>query len=225
MVLSRAGVSRNFQEEDYIAKLIRRGDLLHIPTGVGWTEAVVGTGVTTSGISVLSGTTGVNVNSSALRRVSLLGFTNGVANPYRLDWDKKLRLLFKLYSAGEDSECVRRLQIKEATTIGALGALGLGIRMDNFALVGESYGTEIGELALATLVVSPLYQIEIIHYPGSKIEWYVDDVLKGTQSTSAKIPSGDAGNTTTMMLSIKNGATGGASCSLWMMHPKIWQER
>lgn len=206
--------------------LIKGGNLLHIPTNTGWAEVLVGSGTTVPGVFDLAVKTSVTANSSGLRHAYVKGFNTGGTSYSRVNWDKKLYFIFNVarYETG-DAECVARIQIKQAIVEGALDVDGIGIRLDNTTLVGESWGSELGELDLSTAFTSGRqYQIVIIHYPASKIEWYVNGALVGTQSTSAKIPSGESAARTDLVVSIKNGATGGYNSQLSIMQPKLWQE-
>ncbi len=204
--------------------LLKGGNLLHIPTNTRWTQSVAGSGTTVQEIQRIATWTGTTASSSALLRCDLGGFVLA-SSFWLLDWDKKIYLVFNYVREALDTEAVARFQIKETNTEGALGAKGIGIRSDNFALMGESYGTALGVVNLATTIpVGQSYQIVIIHYPASKIEWYVNGILKGTQPTSANIPSGKAGGVSCVVNSIINGVTGGVNVGSSIFQPKIWQE-
>jgi actin-like ATPase involved in cell morphogenesis len=102
---------------------------------------------------------------------------------------------------------VRYVQLKAATTIGDLGAKGIGIKIANATLYGESFGSARGEVELMTLESTKEYRIEIQHDPVSGIiAWYVNGVLKGVQTTAANIPSA-AEALTNLLCSVDNGAT------------------
>lgn len=208
-------------DDEVMVVLLRGGNLLHIPTNAGWTETLVGSGSTGEGVSGLSLITGATANSSALLTASLSGFRIG-ANYHLLDWDKKFYVVFNISRRYDIATAIARFQIKSASAEGALAAKGLGIRIDNLALKGESYGTSLGVVDLGvTLGDRAGDQVVIIHYPGDKIEWYVNGVLKGTQSAGVNIPSGQFG--AIAVSSIINGVT--ASTVQWFIHhPKVWQE-
>jgi len=209
------------------AVLLKGGNVFHIPTNAGWSEGVTGSGTSAQNPHYLSVNTGVTASSTARRYIDYFaGFNLVDTNWLRLNWDKKLYLVFNYRRGGSDSEAIARVQIKETAGEGALSAKGIGIRMDNLALVGESYGTALGSLDLGTaLTDGVICQLAIIHYPASKIEWYVNGVLKGIQSTIANIPSGIGGATASLVVSIKNGATGGVNAATQFFLPKIWQAR
>lgn len=207
--------------------LLKGGNLLHIPTNVGWSQTLVGSGSVLQ-IPALQGVgTGVAPNSSALLFMSMMCFAQGIGNYSRMNWNKKISLVFVYLREVSDAQVVARLQLKEAVTIGALAAKGMGVKVLNFALWGESYGTALGEIDLG-ITLNDTYekQVVIFHDPGvPKIEWYVDGVLKGTQSTAAYIPSGGGGASCRLVHSIANGAGGGSDAWSEMAHPKIWQAR
>jgi len=155
----------------------------------------------------------------------------GFSNPGYIDWARKLYWFFHILRAGNDSEAVARVQLKESSLIGALAARGIGLRIDNTALVGESYGSVLGEVDLSISMLSMrAYGILIVHDPDvPKIDYYVDFgtgfLLRGTQSTATKIPTSTGTAAGWMVHSIANGATGGTDCSLTVYRPTIWQKR
>jgi len=206
--------------------ITKGGNVLHITTQAGWTASNTGTGGNGGNISYMYVLTGTTASSRGLVYALMNGFEEAGGIWSYFNYDKKLYLIFNYRRNGSDSEAVARFQLKRANTEGALADLGIGIRADNLDLIGESYGTELGEVDLGTtLATDRVSQIVIIHYPGSKIEWYVDGTLKGTQSTAAKIPSGSSASANYLVSSIVNGVTGGVNAIQAILHPKIWQER
>ncbi|MDD5127041.1 MAG: hypothetical protein PHR43_02925 [Dehalococcoidales bacterium] len=207
--------------------LFKKGNLLHVPVNGGWTASHAGSGTGTQNPADQYLATGTSASSRGMMYCFLFGFDGGAAVGFgRLNWDKRLYLIFNYCRYQAESETVARFQLKEASAEGALAAKGIGIRSDNLSMVGESYGTEPGAVDLATVLThDQAVQVVIVHYPASKIEWYVNGVLKGTQATAARIPSGNAGATSALVHSVINGATGGVSAQSHIMHPRIWQER
>ena len=208
---------------ELLALLLKGGNILHIPT-IDWTTSLVNGSVTQEPARQLAFSS-ATANSSALAYANTSGFNEGARYDY-LSWNKKLYIIFNYARFTDNAEAVARVQLKSVNSIGALGDLGIGIRLDNLVLVGESYGTVLGELDLATtLTVTFVYQIVIVLDPSvPKIEWYVNGVLKGTQSTATKIPSGAGVATIALVNSVANGATAAGAYSI-IMHPKIWQAR
>lgn len=86
-------------------------------------------------------------------------------------------------------------------------------------------GTALGVVGLGVTLTTLIdVSIAVIHDPSvPKIEWYVNGVLKGTQSTAANIPSGMSGGPGTFVHSILNGPTVAVSANSQFMLPKIWQ--
>ncbi len=219
------GVTRNPTLPENLAKLFKGANVLHIPTNAGWTSTVVNGGTTSMNLTYLSTADTAQANSSAMLDAICAGFNLADTSWIRINWDKRLYLVFNWRRGTSNAEAVGRFQLKQAATIGAMADEGIGIRADNLVLVGESYGASLGELDLATnLTVEVITQIAILHYPGVKIEWYVNGVLKGTQTTAAKIPSGIGGATCSLVSSCNNGAAVTAAATQ-VFHPKIWQER
>lgn len=213
-------------DENY-AILLMRSNILYVPTNAGWTADHIVNGWGWLGPSAVVSYTGVGVNGRGLQHTSLSGFTQGAGWLDFFNWGKKTYLVFNVSRINSDAQVIARCQLKEANAEGALAAKGIGLRMDNYALVGESYGTALGTVALGvTLNSGEDKQVVIIHDPDTpQIMWYVDGVLEGTQSTAANIPSGLGGATGYLVASIINGAAGGVDGGLWVFHPKIWQDR
>lgn len=208
---------------EFLAALLKGGNLLHIPTISGWGESVVGSGSSVLGVSSIMVSSGPTANSKATLAALLYGFNVGGAWYLKFNWNKRVYIVFNLVWQYDISTGIGRFQLKNTGAEGALSYRGIGIRMDNRALKGESYGTSLGVVDLAiNLTQNYIHRIAIIHYPGSKIEWYVNGVLKGTQSTLANIPSGVATGGY-LVHSTLNGATA-SDARTHILHPKIWQE-
>ncbi len=206
---------------EFLAALLKGGNLLHIPTNAGWTETVVGSGVVSQEPTRHYVNTAGSAESEAILSAAFLGF-NADVDLDHINWGKKLYVMLNYTRLGSCATAIARLQIKTVATRGALAAKGIGIRLDNLVLKGESYGTALGVIDLATaLASSRMVRIVIIHYPASKIEWYVNGVLKGTQSTINNIPSGD--DDVFIVHSIINQVTASGAVSI-LHHPKVWQE-
>lgn len=216
----------DFPSSDSIV-LLKDANFIQIPTNAGWQEAKVGSGWTAQAPTLLQVTTGITANSLGLLDITLATFPAGT-NPYLIIWDRKFYLIYNIARGGSDVQAVARLQIKEVFTEGPLGTKGIGLKIVNFALWGESYGTVLGEIDLGiALSANAGRRVMIVHDPSvPKIEWYVDGVLRGTQSTPTKIPSGSAGGgSSSLIYSIKNGATGGVNATSKLSPPIFWQAR
>jgi hypothetical protein len=204
--------------------LVRQSNFIMIPTVGGWTEDNAGSGSITFQPMRLIGQTGVTPDSRGLCWTSAYGFNEGGVYQY-MNWDKVLYFIFNVSRYQSDTEVVGRIQLKPGATEGPLAGKGIGLEILNGNLWGESYGTGLGEVDLGyTLNIAGQEgsQIVIALDPGASVKWYVNRVLKGTQSTASKIPTGTAIGR--LVFSISNGATGGTNCALSMMQSKIWQE-
>jgi len=205
--------------------LIKRGNFLVLPTNAGWSESKTGSGAFTKAPFYQMTKPGTDPSSNSILSTAFYGFSGGLVDYAKVDWDKKLYLDCVIRRKGSDSESMHRLQIKQNPAEGALAAKGIGWKIDNLSVYGESYGTELGEVDLSTVLTQDQpYRLLLIHYPAEKIEWYIDGVLVGTQATVAKIPSGQATAISVIMHSSINGVTGGILTYFVVMRPVIWQE-
>jgi hypothetical protein len=153
-----------------------------------------------------------------------------------VNFDREIRLVFWLSKQGDDPESESRVMLMAKSTYGApnpptLDALGFGILLDNLTLKGESYGSGgLGQVDLGVCLIDggEAVKVEIIHYPGKRIEYWIDDVLRGTQTDLTKIPSGtssagpNAGGE--LYVTLKNGATGGIDLWVHCTMPLVLQE-
>jgi len=219
------GVHGAASNEDILVAALNRSNFTMIPVNAGWTTTEVNSGVLTQQPLRIVAHTGVTANSEASGYARAYGF-NEDGNYNYLNWDKRLSLIFNLGRVIPDTEVIARVQLKLATTEGALGAKGIGLKVANFALWGESYGTGLGEVDLETSSIEAHgNQIRVDLDPGVSVKWYMNGTLIGTQATAAKIPTGITASATYFVVSIINGATGGADAYLTFMQPKIWQAR
>lgn len=210
-------------DDELLPDLLKRAALLVVDTDYGWTGYDVGSGSGIMAPTYLQASTGATPNSSQRYRLLLRWQSPGASGWNKHNWDKKLYIVFNYTRMVSDSEVVARFQLKMTSAEGALAAHGLGIRLDNFDLVGESYGSELGEVDLGTSLTNDVpVRIGIVLYPGVSVKWYVNNVEVGTQSTAAKIPSGD--DVTYVVLSIINGVTGGFNCYSYISAIELWQE-
>lgn len=211
---------------EFLAALLKGGNLLHIPTNAGWTAVIAQAGSTQQAVSQFRVNSGATAGGKGLLHSLMEGLANDIAYATPVNLTKKLYLIFGCARYISVATAIARFQLKQVSTEGALAAKGIGLRVDNYALVGESYGTELGEVSLVTsLLDSKEAGIVIVFDPDTpKIEWYVNGVLKGTQATAAKIPTGSLGGYAPLVTSVINGATA-ASASWLVMRPIFWQER
>lgn len=196
---------------DYIADLMQRGRVLIIPPNAGWTKTNVGSGDTSYAATRMRETSGGTANSSTLNTSQSFGLGAGL-NRFLVNWTKAIRLYVPInYSVvtSDQNDGTLYVQLKEASTIGALGAKGLGIKVDTLALSGQSYNSALGDNALATLTPNLDYLVEIRHYPSvPKVEFWVDGVLLATETTSTKVPQTAGATLAYVVLSMANKANG-----------------
>ena len=169
--------------------------------------------------------TGVTPNSNCI------GYSASAISPgrsyYQIDWDRAMVLHFYLERINADAEVAAYLQLKTASwppLLEDMAAMGLGIKIENLALYGESYGVSRDVVDLSTTLVSAQsVEVEIVHTPGVSIEWKVNGNSVGTQEDPDHIPSG----VTSMWIcpAIRNGATGGVNAQLHLSQLSIWQSK
>lgn len=184
-----------------------RGLLVYHYDPKEFTTAVTGTGVATlypNGVDLRSGTT---ASSDARAYLTIDGLHPALTVGGRINFDYPLDFAFWVSAEDSNANFRRRVQIKNATTHAVLAESGFGIELQNLALFGESYGSSLATLNLSTTLTSGrAYKILISHYPGSRIEWYVDGILVGTQSTAANIPSGTSTTARSIVATMGNEA-------------------
>ena len=167
---------------------------------------------------------------SAFARAAAMAFNIG-GNYGRINFDKEFYLIFNYAIYKSEADLVRRVQVwdSSSTVCKDLDAPGLGLRVENLAIVGESYGTARGTVSLGNMVEisDPHYelrQVVIRLEPDTpKAEFYLDGSLAGSITNTAHIPSGEASGGCYLNHSITRPGTGGAVASVFMQ-AKFWQE-
>jgi len=136
---------------------------------------------------------------------------------------KRFSIGFTVGVDAVNANSVRYVQLKAAATIGDLAAPGIGIKIVNATLYGESYGSERGTIELMTLTSTKEYQMEIQHNPiAGEINFCVGGVLKGQITTAAYIPNATEA-LVNMFCSVSNGATG-AEIKMFVSPPELVME-
>lgn len=205
-----------------LQQLIMQGKLLAVPTD-NWSYSEWFGGTFHSFATYLEVDTSDTPNSGAKASTDLSQLNPGVAPSSAISYDRKLIFSFLLTRLHLDSEVVGRVQIKTVNTEGAFADKGIGLRVDNLALVGESYGSSLGGTDLGTTLSDDRpVRIDIILDPGVSIEWKVEGVSKGRQTTAANFPTGTANGY--LVVSIANGPTGGVEAWMKFGAPIIWQK-
>lgn len=213
-----------------LRRMLTLGPQGNYTTSGSWVTATANGGGTDLrvGRNVLS--TNTTANASALAYINGLGLSVGDADA--INWDKRVLVAVVYRRNTSESETVAYVQLKTATTHGALGAVGVGLTVNNLTLVGTAYGTELGTTAtLATLTTADAVLVVIDHDPARAV---VDFWLKSavataatkaaTISTAAQIPTGQTANII-FMHSVANGASGGTNAISILGPIEIVQEQ
>lgn len=213
------------QDPAYITDLATRGTYINIPTNNGFSETKVGTGKVAQKpfeLTVYTGT-GTNVQNIAVAYCQAFGLCTASYSRNFTSFSIPHELIFNYTATCSDEAVVRRVQFKGSRAEGALSTRGIGIRVNNFTMIGESFGTKLGEVNLSkTLSDNKPVQVRIVHVPGVKIEWWVDGTLAGTQTDTAKIPMG-LSDMIYFVHSIASGVPGsGTNAQAYVSAPKIW---
>jgi peptidoglycan/xylan/chitin deacetylase (PgdA/CDA1 family) len=164
--------------------------------------------------------TGVTANSSGGMSTEMIGF-GGASG--KMDWDRNFYLEVTLCRKTANTEAVARLQIKNGVAVAALAEAGVGLEINNYALVGESYGTSRDTVALGNLSDDVQARIGVHFRAAKSVDFYVNDILTGSISTAGKIPTG-AATATNIIHTHANGATGGADAYNYLMLIEMEQE-
>lgn len=151
--------------------------------------AVTGTGSSGTSWQERFTDTGANAGSTARLHMGALGLQDGASQSY-IPWNKKMVIVFPIEVSGGNAAFISYVGLTEANAYGDLAAPGIGIKAANLDLWGESYGTSRDAIDLsAAIVANQTSWVAIVHDPTvPSIEWYMNWVLKNTQTTSGKIP-------------------------------------
>lgn len=179
---------------------------IYIPVNAGWGTGATGTGTGQVSPIELNIWTGTTANSSSRRYFTYFG-NDGSLDVYRINYAKNFEFEFTLSCALDAStETIRRVQIKLATTEGALADKGVGIMIRNLTMYGESYNTVCSTIALnTTLTARRNVRVKIKFTAGSKVEWFINNNLVGTETT--QVPANTVSTDTQFVVSIINGNT------------------
>lgn len=170
--------------------LVQKGRAVRVLSNTGFTQSVSGTATTQQLPPYAQLRTGATAGSVA--RLFTTDQICGLAQNqlFNVDFGRVFRIKFILTRIGAGASAIGRFQFKTVQTDGALAAKGLGLQLTNYTLFGESYGSADATVNLGvTMNDAEAYQIEIVNYPGLRVEWWVNGVLKGIQTTLANIPS------------------------------------
>ncbi len=205
---------------ELLVELLKGGRFLHVPTNGGWTGFVTGNGV--AGVQnplYQQLETGVGASSSGLYAEArgLGSVAAGTVN--KINFSKKLYWGFNVSRTASITLAVGRLILHQGG--GVLSKLGFGLLINNMSLFGTSFGTSGEDVDLGVTLTTLLpVDILIVHTPSvPQIEWFVNGVSKGTQSTSAKVPQTETVEGRLLLCSIENGA---AEATAFMLVGNHW---
>ncbi len=211
-----------------LPELVRQSNFIMIPTVAGWEEVKTGAGnvrqeVMRQVVEILD----VNAGS-ALARTKAFGFNIGDSSG-RMNWDKRLFIIFNYDIYKTEAGLTRRMQVKESGSLGQLAELGVGFQAVDLAMTGESYGIARGTVSLGNIEPADGYykgmQVVIELEPASPaVRFYINGSLKGSITNSSYIPSGIGTAIPWFVHSIDRSAGGLASVLSYFMLSKIWQE-
>jgi len=210
--------------------MVRAANFVFNPTASGWTVVTTGAGnVRQEPMRNLVEIKDAN-SGSALAYCACMGFNIG-GNYGRINWDKHFYIIFNYSIYRSEADLVRRIQVLYAIpTISALSNQGLGFRVENLAMVGESYGTARGTVSLGNLVeiADPNYemrQVVIELDPDTPaVRFYINGSLAGSITDSNYIPSGIAPGSCYVSHSITRPSTGASGVASVYMQGKFWQK-
>ena len=206
-------------DAEAVRRILLNGTLM-APLLAPWTIAVTGSGTFTAYPGYLYVTTGTTTGSTGRAYTTDLPFPGAT---YPVDFSKRILWGFLVQRVTSDTNVIARIQLKAATTEGALAARGLGIRMANLTMTGEGYdsaGAFTGTIQTMTTGVS--YSILVDHEPAiPRIRFYVNGVLQATQTTATAVP-GTITPAAGIVVSVLNGA-GTANGIVTISAPWIYQ--
>lgn len=213
---------------DDFETMLRRVQFCDVPLTAGWDATVWNSGATTVASPRprwMAVNTGVTANSFAILSTPAWGLHPNAGQYNQINFDKRMVIVAALCRIGSNhAQAVRRLHIKAGAASADLAARGIGIKVIDYNLWGESYGTQQGLVNLSTVMgANLLYRIVIIITPGQRIDWWVNGVNCGSQTTAAAIPTG-ALTIPLVSLQAANAAAGGVDCTFGMSTLQIGQE-
>jgi len=200
--------------KDLLDDLLKDYKIIPVPTNANWLTSYTGSGGATLRPFWMAVYTGTTANSRGMGYVYTSGLNSGDRMIHAVDYSKWLEWDFVITRTGSDPEVVARIQLKQVNTEGDLADVGLGLRIDNYDVLGEAYGTARQTVSLGTLTSDRIWRVKIVHVPGTRVEFWVNGNLIGTLTGTA-VPTGVTA-TTYLVISIINGATGGVMANLYV---------
>lgn len=203
-------------------ELLKKYKIVMVPMCAGWTNDLVLSG----GAAFYPTWARLNTGVTAFSRGAIFSTTHGLNSGDRgrvqVDYSKRLELDFDITRYVDCPEAVAHFQLKQVDAQGDLADVGLGVRVDNYTMVGEAYGTARQTVALGTLTDNVVCQIKIVHVPANRVEFWVNRVLTGILTGTA-IPTGVLA-TSRFYGSIINGVLGAINAYFYVGDLKVMQE-
>lgn len=197
-----------------------------VDTFNNWTEALVGTGATTTGVRQLRVDSGGTNGGTALRRSGTnIGWSAG-KNRAVLDWSKKIVIHAFIVQIASTTNGLARLSFGKGTAdgVGVLVDKAIGIILEDDAIKGLVHnGSDAATVDLSTtLTANIVSRVTIVSDGAGNVEWFLNGVSKGTSSAG---PTGNSGsNEVLLQMETDNGADS-ASHHLQMNSLKIFVEQ
>lgn len=144
---------------------------------------------------------------------------SGSRNSGYITWSNPFRVSFSLEVSNATSTGIGRLYFGRAynnTTVGDIAERGIGIKLNNLALVGQVYngtagsGTLTESATLITLSANIIYKVVVENSGGGTVKIWVNDVLLWTTALG---PTGDGAN---LSNSIELSGTNGANAAFYI---------
>jgi len=181
-----------------------------------WQQGVVGSGANAVRPLRAMIHTGITANSRWTGYGTVWGLSSPTQGSHHVDFSKNLELHVIIGRNNSDAEFIGRIQIGGTAPAGTpalsdLAVSGIGLKIENYVLTGEAYGTARGEVTLLTMTEDLPYFVQIKVYAGVRVEFWVNRELKGTLTGSA-VPNAPTGAERYLDIEVRNGATGGVDC-------------
>ena len=185
------------------AEMLRRQPIYRLPSQAGWTEAKSGTGAATA--QTISWDTvqhGTDNSGYALLRTQLGPIVWGVVSGV-INYSKSVVFGFDIWRFQSGAGSIGRVQLKTATTEGALTEVGIGLRIADLTVTLETFKADTPVYtALGNITANYWNNIQIIHTPGVSTQVYRNGAAWGSSPAVADLPAGNSTTSIVAMLSM-----------------------
>lgn len=205
-------------------ELFGKGFPIPLDISASLTATVTGSGTTAT---TSPGTTsrvrsGTTATSTAKLATLAWGFRPGaVSNGF--SWNVPFSLWCCLSRENSDAQSTARFHLRKENSVADLGDVGVGITIANYAISGETYGSQRATVDLSTTMADYTdYWIEVRHDPDNQAtHFYVNGVYKASITTNSNVPTSASNATHYWVWSIANGAAGGVNAGLYFGNPFV----